>query len=91
MYAEIPEHEVETQGKLLDVGKVYEINNFQVKNARFTYMPFEADLMIQIGYYTQIKTIREPIGAFPEYAYTITPFDKIKPSEGPPPTYIGTS
>lgn len=91
MYAEIPDQEIETQGKLLDIGKVYEINNFQVKNARPTYMLFGANLMIEIGYYAEIKTIRDPIGVFPEYIYNITPFDRIKPSEGPPATYIGNS
>lgn len=91
MYAEIPKAEVETKGNALDLDKVYEISKFQVKKARSMYMPFQADLMIEISQYTVISVVNDPAPTFPAYIYNITPFNEINALEGSTRKYIGTT
>lgn len=89
MYAEIPEQQVNTHGPLLEIHKTYKLSRFQVKNARPTYRPFEANLMIEIGGYTLIDVVPNPPDTFPKYVYKLTDFSDIKPLQGSNKTYIG--
>lgn len=89
MYAEVSEQHINTHAMLLDIGNVYTLSRFQVKNARATYMPFEANLMIEIGAYTLINPVTNPPTTFPEIVYRLTKFSDLKPLQGSTKTYIG--
>lgn len=89
MYAEIPQQHIVTHGILLETEKTYTLSRFQVKNARLTYMPFEANLMIEIGAYTLIQVVANPAPTFPKYIYKLTQFSELKPLQGSTKTYIG--
>lgn len=89
MYAEIPEQHVNTHGPLLEIGNTYKVTRFQVKNARPTYMPFQADLMIEIGGYTLMDPVTNPPNTFPKYAYKLTNFSDLKQLQGLTSTYTG--
>lgn len=90
MYAEIPKDEVTRLGEQIRIDKVYQIEKFQVRNARPTYMPFPAQLMVQLGCYTEVTVVPDPPNGFPKYIYNITPFQAIKVTDGPPSLYTGS-
>lgn len=65
-------------------------NRYWIRNTRDTYMPFSAQLMIQLGCYTEVTVVADPPSGFPKYIYNITPFEAIKTTDGPPSIYTGT-
>lgn len=82
MYAEIPQGAIELKQHLIEVGGVYNINKFKVMNARPTYKPFDAQLMIQFTDFTSINPVTNPPSTFPAYVYSLTPFERIVPATG---------
>lgn len=89
MYAEIPQEAVEAKEYLFYVGKIYDIKKFRVNNAKPTYKPFDAILMIEITEFTTVELTTNPPATIPEYIYSLTPFSAIVPASGPVSKYTG--
>lgn len=89
MYAEIPQEIIQAMDPLIQADSIYVISKFRVNAAKPTYKPFDAHLMIEFTEFTSVKLAENPPNTFPAYVYTLTPFDKIVPSQGPVPRLTG--
>ncbi|KAG0526658.1 hypothetical protein BDA96_06G164600 [Sorghum bicolor] len=78
IYAQIPESEVERKGSQLSLDRVYTIRRFNVRTSKMNYMPFDAELMLEITSFTTITPSNISMNAFPTLIYNITPLNEIK-------------
>lgn len=81
MYAQIPQESIPKLEHLLNVGKVYAISKFRVTNAKTTYKPFDASLMMELTDFSVIELPKNPPATIPEYIYNLTPLSSIVPVE----------
>jgi len=89
MYAEIPRDEVQDKNPLIEAGRVYTISRFRVKNAKYSYMPVRGNSMIEFTCYTRVVLEDIPSDMFPQFVYTVVPFDEIHQHVREHPNFIG--
>jgi len=89
IYAQIPETEVERKGSQLSLDRVYTIRRFNVRTSKMNYMPFDAELMLEITSFTTITPSNISMNAFPTLIYNITPLNEIKTTGQACSKYIG--
>ena len=89
MYAKIPRDEVQEKNPLIEAGNVYTISRFRVKNAKYSYMPVCGNSMIEFTCYTRVvlEDIRSYM--FPQFVYTVVPFNEIHQHVREHPNFIG--
>lgn len=89
IYAQIPESEVEHLGSQLLLDEVYTIRKFNVRISKTNYVPFDAELMIQMTSFTTITPSKVSVNAFPKLIYNMTPFNDIRTTGDSANKYIG--
>ena len=89
MYVEIPRDEVQDKSHLIEAGKVYTISRFRVKNAKYSYMHVRGNSMIEFTCYTRVVLEDIPSDIFPQFVYTIVPFNEINQHVREYPNFIG--
>jgi len=82
MCAEIPQNAIGSKEHLVEVDIIYSISKFKVINAKPTYKPFNAEIMIEFTDFTSVTLARNPPNTFPAYVYSLTPFERIVPASG---------
>jgi hypothetical protein len=90
MYAEIPENQIQSRDHIIHVNNTYVLSKFRVRPAKPSYMPFEADLMIEFTEYTIAEAAKNQLNTFPLFVYNLTPIDKVIPCRGAPKAFTGT-
>lgn len=90
MYAEIPQDAIQSKEHLLEVDGIYNISKFKVMNAKPTYKPFDAQLMMEFSDFTTVTPARNLPNTFPVYIYSLTQFESIVPAIGPIQKFTGT-
>jgi hypothetical protein len=91
IYGQIPQSEVERLGPQLEIDTVYTIRKFTVRVSKTSYVPFDADLMLQLTSFTTTTPSKVPADAFPKLIYNITPLKNIKTTGEAATKYIGSS
>lgn len=66
---------------LLQIGKVYEFSNFQVKIAKRQYGSIQNDYEISVDSNTTIKAVLEDVSEIPKIMYSFVPISKIAESK----------
>ena len=89
MYAEIPRDEVQDKSPLIETGRVYTISRFRIKNTKYSYMPVRGNSMIEFTCYTRVVLEDIPSDMFPQFVYTIVPFNEINQHVREHPNFIG--
>ncbi|RLN23750.1 hypothetical protein C2845_PM07G05540 [Panicum miliaceum] len=77
MYAEIPAAEADRLSPLLEVGKIYTLSRFRICNSKDYFKSVPGPLMLELTCHTKISP-SDHGGPFPEYVYTLTPFENIR-------------
>jgi anaerobic ribonucleoside-triphosphate reductase len=62
---------------LIEVGNTYNISKFRIINAKPTYKPFDAQLMMVFTDFTSIIVARNVPKTFPAYVYSLSPHLKV--------------
>ncbi|RLN12932.1 ribonucleoside-diphosphate reductase large subunit-like [Panicum miliaceum] len=81
IYAEIPASEAERHSSTLAQGQSYIISRFRVCNAKNYCGSLPGPYMLEITCHTRVNIAKES-GPFPEYVYSLTPYDEL-------PAFIG--
>lgn len=89
IYGQIPQSEVERLGPQLEIDNVYTVRKFNVRTAKPKYMPFDAELMLQLTSFTTITPSNVSAAKFPRLVYNITPLDAIVTSGDAASRYVG--
>jgi replication factor A1 len=89
IYSEIPQSEVERLGPQLEIDNVYTIRKFYVRISKAKYVPFDAELMLQLTSFTTITPSKISVTMFPKFIYNITPLNEITTTGEAASRYIG--